>query len=306
MGGFLCPSFASGAVASKEAEKKAQVVIVQNPAVISGGKVNAEIGEKMVHQAVCLLTRKDNPAAAWKSLFSPKETVAIKVNTRHPPVAGNREIADAIVNGLKSAGLNENRIIIFDFLDHELVRCKYKLNDSSNGVRCYGIRECREMKAGPVQVRLSKIITDQADAIINVPALRHHGVAGVTVSMKNHLGSIKNPRDLHRDNCLYIADLNALDPIRKKTRLIIADGILAQYDRGPSYRPQFAWEYAGLIAGTDTVAVDAVGAEEIKAERRRRGVQGPIRPGIRHIPRAAEVGLGVADLEKINVVRERA
>jgi len=255
---------------------------------------------------VCLLTGKGDQTLAWKSLFSSKERVAIKVNTRHPPVAGNRQIAHAIVNGLKSAGLDENRIIIFDFLDEELKRCGYKLNDSSTGVRCHAIREYQEMTAGPVQVRLSSIITEQADAIINVPAVRHHGLAGVTVSMKNHLGSIKNPRDLHRDNCLYVADLNALDPIRKKTRLILADGILAQCQGGPSYRPQFAWEYAGLIAGTDTVAVDAVAAEQIKAERHKRGMEGPVRPIIRHIPRAAELGLGIADLKRINVVREGA
>jgi len=303
LGGLFCPDLGWAEALGSESEGKTRVVIVRNPAVITRGKVNSEVAEEMIQRAVCLVTQKQSPSLAWKSLFSPKETVAIKVNTRHPPVAGNREIANAIVNGLKDAGVDENRIIIFDFKDAELARCGYKLNDYSKGVRCYGIREYSEVKAGPVPVRLSKIITDEADAIINVPALRHHGLAGVTVSMKNHLGSIHNPRDLHRDNCLHIADLNALDPIRKKTRLIIADGVLAQYDGGPSYRPQFAWEYGGLIAGTDPVAVDTVGAEEILAQRHRRGMQGPFRPAIRHIPRAAEMGLGIGDPKRISVVR---
>ena len=303
VGGLLCPGVVSAA-SEGVAEKKSRVVIVRNPAVISGGKVNGTVAGEMVHRAVCLVTGKEDVASAWKLLFSPKETVALKMNTRHPPVGGNREIADAIVEGLKQAGVAENRIIIFDFLDHELVRSRYELNDSPKGVRCYGIRECREMKVGPVAVQLAKIITDEADAIVNVPTLRHHNMAGVTVSMKNHLGSIKNPRDLHRENCMYVADLNALDPIRKKTRLIIADGILAQYDAGPSYRPQFAWEYAGVIAGTDTVAVDAVGMEEIRAEREKRGLTGPIRPEARHVARAAELGLGEANMDRIVVVRE--
>lgn len=305
VGGLLCPGVVSAA-SDAAAEKKSRVVILRNPVVISGGKVNGTVAGEMVHRAVCLVTGKEDVASAWKLLFSPKETVALKMNTRHPPVGGNREIADAIVEGLKQAGIAENRIIIFDFLDHELVRSRYELNDSAKGVRCYAVRETREMKAGPVAVQLARIITDEADAIVNVPTLRHHNMAGVTISMKNHLGSMKNPRDLHRDNCMYVADLNALDPIRKKTRLIIADGILAQYDAGPSYRAQFAWQYAGIIAGTDTVAVDAVGAEEIRAEREKKGMPGPIRPEPRHLARAAELALGQNDLRNINVVREDA
>lgn len=303
VGGLLWPHRGWAGGLGGETDEKARVVIVRNPAVISEKKLNAEIAEEMVHRAVCLLTQKESRSLAWKALFSPKEKVAIKVNARHPPVAGNREIASAIVNGLKDAGVEENRIIIFDFLDEELTRLGYTLNDSSRGVRCYAIRECSEMKAGPVVVKLSKIITDEADAIINVPAFRHHGVAGMTVSMKNHLGSVRNPSDLHRENCLHVADLNALDPIRKKTRLIIADAVLGQYNGGPSYRPPFVWEYAGLIAGNDPVAVDTVAWHEIEAERHKRGIEGPIRPAVRHIPRAAEMGLGIGDLKKINVVR---
>lgn len=306
LGGLLCPRLVSAENVAEEPQKKARVVIIQKPLVVSGRKVNAGVAEEMVNRAMCLLTAKESPTAAWKSLFSSKERVAIKVNTRHPPVAGNREVTDAIVKGLKDAGIEENRIIIFDFLDHELTRCRYELNDSSKGVRCYGIKECREMAAGPVKVRLSKILTDEADAIVNVPAFRHHVMAGVTISMKNHLGSIQNPRDLHRDNCLYIADFNALDAIRSKTRLIIADAILGQYNGGPPYRPEFVWEYAGVIAGTDTVAVDAVAAEEILLQRHKRGMDGPIQPTTRHIARAAELGVGIADLKNINLMREVA
>ncbi len=303
LGGLVSGKTSTADADSAPPEAKARVVIVRDPAVIKAGKVSADAAGEMVHRAVCMLTGKTDREQAWKVLFSAKERVAIKMNTRHPPVGGNREIADAIVDGLKSAGVDENRIIVYDFLDHELTRQGFTLNDSTKGLRCYGIRECSEVKAGPVQVMLSKIVIDEADAVINVPAFRHHGLAGITISMKNHLGTVRNPRDLHRDNCLHVADLNALDPIRKKTRLIIADAILGQYNGGPSYRPQFAWEYGGLIAGTDTVAVDTVGAEEILAQRHKRGMEGPIRPTAGHISRAAELGLGVGDLKKIRVVR---
>lgn len=306
LGGLLCPALSRPEVVQGNAGKRARVVIVRNPEVISNRKINAEVAERMVHQALCLVTGKENRTLAWRSLFSSRERVAIKVNTRHHPVIGNREVVMAIVDGLKIAGIDENRIIVYDLTDEELEEAGYKLNDSSKGLRCHTNREFREMMAGPVKVGLSKILTDYADAIVNVPAFRHHVIAGVTISMKNHLGSIESPRYLHRDNCLHVADLNALDPIRKKTRLVIVDAIRGQYSRGPMHTPRFVWEYAGLMASTDTVAVDAVAAEEMKAQRHRKGIPGPVRPTIRHIPRAMEMGLGIGDLERIKVVRETA
>jgi len=301
LGGVAFRRF-SRAEGSGGIEKETKVVIVRNAGAISEGKVNATAAENMVHGAISLLTGKHDETLAWKTLFSAKEKVAIKVNTRHPPVIADREVVNGIVKGLKSAGIDENRIIIYDLTDEELEKAGYVLNDSSKGVRCHASRDYREMKAGPVTVRLSTVLTDEADAIVNVPAFRHHVIAGVTVSMKNHLGSVRNPRQLHRDSCMYVADLNALDPIRKKTRLIVVSAIRGQCGGGPSYRPVFAWEYAGLIAGTDPVAVDTVAANELEAQRHKKGIEGPIRPPVKHILRAAEMGLGTGDLAKINVV----
>jgi uncharacterized protein (DUF362 family) len=306
VGGLLCPAFASEEQTTGDPGKKSRVVLVNNPAVIHSGKIDSQIAEKLVHRAVSRLTGKDDPALAWKSLFSPKEKIAIKVNTRHPPVISNPEIVNAIVKGLKSAGVAENHVTIYDLTADELATAGYKLNESSKGVRCHSHRGYREMKAGPVPVWLSRILTDEVDAIINVPAFRHHVLAGITISMKNHLGSVRNPRALHRDNCLYVADLNALDPIRKKTRLILVDAIRGQYNLGPHHVPFCVWEYAGLMAATDTVAVDAVAAEEMKSQRRKKGISGAVRPTIRHVPRAAELGLGIADLKRISVVRQTA
>lgn len=306
LGGLLCPSIGRPEEAGSDAEKKAKVVIVRDPAVLPQHRVAAEVAQKMVHRAVCLVTGKEDRTLAWKALFSPKERVAIKVNTRHPPVIANHDVVSAIVDGLKSAGIEENRIIVYDLTDEELVTAGFKLNESSKGVRCHASRDYRGMMAGSVDARLSKILTDEVDAIVNVPAFRHHIRAGVTFALKNHLGSVRNARAFHGDNCSAVADLNALDPIRKKTRLILVDAIRGQHNGGPMYIPWYTWTYAGLIAGTDAVAVDAVAAEELTAERQKRGASGPVRPTVKHIPRAAELGLGIADLKRIAVIRETA
>jgi uncharacterized protein (DUF362 family) len=97
----------------------------------------------------------------------------------------------------------------------------------------------------------------------------------VTLSLKNLLGCIPNAGGTHGGGCPRIADISALDPIKKKTRLIVVDSVRGQYDRGPGFSPSFVWNYGGLIVGTDTVAVDAVGVNEILSKRKAMGVQWP-------------------------------
>jgi len=52
--------------------------------------------------------------------------------------------------------------------------------------------------------------------------LKDHGTAGVTLSMKNHYGSVDNPGSLHGGQCdPYIPELNNVPDIKDKTRLIV-------------------------------------------------------------------------------------
>ena len=289
-----------------EASPKSKVVVIRNPKVMVDDKPQGDIAGQMLAESICALTGKTSSTAAWRSLFSPKEKVLIKINALFPPVTPSPPVVMAIVKGLKEAGLDENNVIIHDRRNGELVRAGFTINDTSTGVRCRGSEDYSPwMEAAPglFRTRLCKDITDEVDAIINVPSLKVHHRSGVTLSMKNLLGCIPNASDTHGGGCPKIADISALDPVKKKTRLIIVDGVCVQYDRGPIYSKPFVWNYGGFLLSTDTVAADAVGADEILKKRHALGLEGPIRPSLIHIARAAELGLGVADLGKIDVVR---
>ena len=68
---------------------------------------------------------------------------------------------------------------------------------------------------GSVGSRLSKILTERCDALINVPVLKDHDGAGVTIALKNMYGVIHNPNKYHPNGCNpYVADLNMLPAIR--------------------------------------------------------------------------------------------
>ena len=91
------------------------------------------------------------------------------------------------------------------------------------------------------------ILAEKCTAIINVPVLKDHDLAGVTMAMKNFYGAIHNPNKYHDNNCNpYIAELNTSPIIKDKTRLIVCDALLAQYNGGPAFKPQYTWNYGGF------------------------------------------------------------
>ncbi len=301
MGASVARNLATGAVA--EATKKSRVALLQNPGYFKDRKIDVAIARKMVDQIMCGLTGKSSSGDAWKALFSPKERIAIKVNCLFPPVTTNPETVHAVVESMADAGFDPTRIIIFDRSNGDLTKCGFKINESSSGAKCYGTKEyVYSTKARDVETKLSSILVNDVDALINMPVLKHHSIPGITASLKNHLGTVPNPGQLHPDNCSRLAELNALDPIKKKTRLILMDAARAQYDRGPSFSPQHMWSYSGMLASTDPVAMDMIAAREIRAKRNASGMPGPIRPSIKHIELAATMGLGVCDLNQIDAV----
>ena len=78
------------------------------------------------------------------------------------------------------------------------------------------------------------------------------------------------------------------------------------YGIGPHhYDPQYIWQYKGLLVSTDPVSVDALGVKLLE-EKRKVFFDRPPRGGTstKHV-RLAETrhGIGVADLEKIDLVK---
>ena len=136
------------------------------------------------------------------------------------------------------------------------------------------------------KVRISKIALHSA--IVNVPKLKLHRMAGVTLSLKNLMGVVKPKGQIHRHLSEKIADLASV----VRPRLSVVDGIVGGEGHETAGRPV---EMNLVIAGLDPVAVDTVGAavmgfDPMKAE---------------HIPLAAEKGLGICDMDRIRIIGER-
>lgn len=266
--------------------------------------------DEMVSKGITALTGENDPRAAWGSLFKPDDAVAVKVNCLFGPNASTHpEVTNAVVSGLKSAGVSEDNIIVWDRSDGDLTKCGYSINRNGPGVRCYGTGgdyEPNPTRNRSFNGRLSKILTQRCTALVNVPILKDHSIAGITCAMKNHYGSFNNPGEHHGNNCdPYLADLNDVPAIRDKTRLIVCDAIRPLAHGGPGLKPQHLWDCGMLLLSTDPVALDYTGWQII--EERRKAVGLPTlaaqnRPA-KHIATAASRGLGTNDPERIELVR---
>jgi len=279
-------------------------VAVAKRAELTGGRtVDRDTVKEALSALVKKLSGKSNVDEAWRTFVSPKETVAIKFNGLFPRASTHPHLIWAICRGLVDAGMPAEKIIVFDRKVSDFKTARIKTFADMAKIRFAGSDSGwgPEVKAGPFKTRLPRILTDDADAVISVPILKHHVVAGVSLAMKNHIGSVPNPRDYH-DKIDAIAELNGLPPIAKKTRLAVCDAMVAIFDKGPQFRgAHCCWEAHSLLASADQVALDAVGAEMIRKARAAHKA-GRTRPDPSHIAHAAEIGLGTADLKKIEIV----
>lgn len=131
----------------------------------------------------------------------------------------------------------------------------------------------------------------EADCLVNMPVAKHHGGATLTISMKNWMGAVDNNtrRAWHRDGLHQcIADFSTY----LKPTLVIVDVTRILLNHGPQGPGDLAHPHE-IIFATDPVAADAYAATLFKKTP----------DDVPHIKLAAELGVGCADLKKIQIER---
>ncbi|MCE5230529.1 DUF362 domain-containing protein [bacterium] len=128
----------------------------------------------------------------------------------------------------------------------------------------------------------------ECDGIINVPILKHHGQAQMTMCLKNLMGMMDRRGLIHQDIPAGLADLNVF--MAPKIRLHILDAVRTLKAHGPTggnlNDVVMKWSVA---AGTDPVAIDAWGAE----------LAGYKPADIAFLPKCAERGVGKMDYRSL-------
>jgi hypothetical protein len=254
-----------------KAEDKARVVLIRHQKVLnSEGKIDANILQAMLDEAVQTLLNEKDPLKAWQRLFKKSDIVGIKSNSwRYLPTPV--EMEQVLRNRLLNIGIPESSLAVDD-----------------RGV-------------------LNNPVFQKSTALINVRPVRSHHWAGVGTCLKNYIMFVPAPSAYHGEACSDLGKIWTLPLVKDKTRLNILVALTPQfYGRGSnSFDRRYLWPYNGLIVGLDPVSVSAVGAELLRLKRisffgedRELDVQ-PI-----HIAVAdKKYHLGVSDLNRIEIIR---
>ncbi|NSW56146.1 MAG: DUF362 domain-containing protein [Armatimonadetes bacterium] len=275
---------------------------------------------EMVHEGVRALVGGDvTREEAWRKFLKPGDVVGVKINGIAPPMTTHPAFADAIAEGASFCGITAGNVIVFDKEDRDLAMSGFTINRGGNDIQCYGTvgppgsgfigYEDRQTFRRDTAYHLSRIVSRQCTALINVPVIKDHSYAGLTCALKNHFGCIDNPNQFHKiSSCSpAIVDVNRDPNILNKQRLIICDARAVQYNGGPSFKPQFLQPYYALLVSTDPVALDTIAMEIIEMCRRKNGMESLMmqKNPPRHIAEAAQNDLGTNDRARIDlVVRE--
>jgi uncharacterized protein (DUF362 family) len=235
-----------------------------------------------------------------KSFIARGDIVVIKPNIgwdRTPEQAANTnpEVVSSLVTLCYDAGAKT--VKVFDRTVDDARRC-YKQSGIADAATAAGgkvsfidDRKFKTVKLNGLALKEWPLYTEilEADKIINAPIAKTHGLASLTMAMKNWMGIMGGSRGrIHQrlDECLPdIASvikptLTVLDAIR----ILTANG-----PQGGNLRD--VKELNTVIVSRDQVAVDAFGATFF-------GLQGS---DLGYVKTAARIGLGIMDLSKVTI-----
>jgi hypothetical protein len=277
---------------------KSPVVHVERGEVVDRESIHTTLLREMVEEGVKALTGTKRPGDAWNRLLQPDDVIGIKFNQ-----VGFRELdstdvmAAQLLESLAAAGFGPDRVILIEV--PTVLAAKLKTRPQVIGFAG------GEVSYGTGSDELAAVL-QEVTAIINVPFLKTHNIAGMTGCLKNLSHAlVRRPGRCHGQACApYVGNIVALPQIRSKLRLHLVNAIRALYDGGPAVKPQGIWNHAGLIISRDPVAADAVGTDIINEHRQRHKLPpiGNAAGQIPHLHTAARLGLGTDDQDYINLL----
>jgi hypothetical protein len=220
-GAAIAATLDSGILEEARAEPTAKVVLIRNAEVLGRqDKVQGEILQSMLDEAVKNLLETNEPMEAWKRFFKSSDVVGIKSNEWYR-LPTPKELEAAIKRRILNAGVAEKNIGIDD----------------------------RGVLNNPVFLN--------ATALVNVRPLRTHHWSGVGTCLKNYISFVPDPWSYHDEGCSPLGKIWTYPIVKGKTRVNILSALTPQfYGRGAHFFDRrYVWSYKGLIVGTDPVAL---------------------------------------------------
>lgn len=296
--------------------QRSVAVTVASGALFSMGKWNSLLasGTNSSLPYDLVAVKNGNPAEMFdkgiaalggiKNFVKPGQTVVVKPNigwdaTPERAANTNPELVGRIVKHCMDAGAK--KVSVFDNTCNEWTRC-YKNSGIEKAVKDNGgqmLTGATESHYKAVDIskgvslkstKVHKLILE-SDVFINVPVLKDHGGAKLSLSMKNLMGIVWDRRYYHKNDLHQcIADFVSF----KKPDLNVVDGFRVMKKNGPrgvSVNDVATMKYQ--ILSTDMVAADTAATKVFGIETSQ----------VKHIGLAEDLGVGTTDLDSLNIKR---
>jgi len=296
-----------------------------------GDYVDQTVVDLMTERGILDLTGAPTPAEAWRVIlpaYQPGQKVAIKINLNNATYDSTGQVIDAlpqpinaVIKGLKAIGVPENNIWVYDVtigwhrgeIPARLMNkvatlypgAQFHSNDGKH-TTALGYSASQLVHFTPTAGRiisprpLANALV-QATYLINMPIMKKHRMAGVSLSFKHHFGSIDGCDQVHWSTTLEdpsylpgysgLVDIYRNPHIKGKTVLTVGDGLygarINNYSEIPSPWATFGGKSPNsLFFSRDPVAIDCVMYDFLAAE-------GGVPPGSdNYLKLASAAGLG--------------
>ena len=237
-----------------------------------------------------------------KGLITSEDRVLIKPNyiSAQPPSTGvttDPRVVEGIIKFVKDLGVKDIVVgeggagdteIAFDIVGiRDVVSRQKTMLVNLNVDRRVNVKILQALALQEIGVAETAL---KSTCIINVPKLKVHHMALVTLCMKNLMGIILPKSIMHDQINWKIVDLATL--FKDKVKINIIDGLIGSEISETHGQPV---EMNLIIAGRDMVAVDTVAT----------AIMGINPRDVKYLGLAEERGLGISDLDEIEILGEK-
>jgi hypothetical protein len=267
---------------------RSRVVDVRDAEVVRGDSVDESLLEQLLARGVRALTDETTASAGWRKALGAAQSILVKFNRVGADAIRTTEpFARVLVNSLEEAGYDRNRITMAEV--------------PARSCRVLGVRQpiagwADGVRAGENFEPIAAYWA-QADAVINVPFLKTHRIAGMSGCMKNLSHALVQRPALYHDNACspYVGQVVGSKLVSSKLRINVLNALRVVVRDGPEATLASLATHGGLLLGYDPVAVDTVGLALLAGHRRNLGIEGDIRVPYLEAADADLVGRGRGD-----------
>lgn len=260
------------------------VAVARDEDALRGFDENTAVTRRMVERVVKAATGCATAADAWRSLVKPTDRVGIKVSAAGGRYFSTRRgVVLAVIEGLKSAGISEKDLFVWD-RDAVALR-EAGFTEERLGCAVRGIDQPKDWERGDalnapmlgeliwgdLQFIERVVAKDRADGDvtkwINIPALSD--APGLGVHGAFYSAVVANVDNWRRfttagvGGAMALPEMYADSRIGGKCALHIIDALTVTFAGGPAANPQYTVPHATLYASKDPVALDATAARLI-------------------------------------------